>query len=80
MRSLTDVYFIFVGIMNIPSFKSCSLFILRKRESAGQGGAEREGERESQADSALSAWSLTQDSNPTNCDIVTGAEVGHLTD
>ena len=33
------------------------IFTLRKRESTGEGGARREGERESQAGSALSAQS-----------------------
>ena len=39
-----------------------SLFILRRRESTGE--RQREGERESQAVSVLTAWSPTQGSNP----------------
>ena len=42
--------------------KKCLFIFERGRES--RGGAEREGERESQADSTLSAQSPTRGSNP----------------
>ena len=41
-----------------------SLFILRETESMRRGGGEREGEREFQAGSALSAWSQKWGLNP----------------
>ena len=51
-------------------------------QSMSQGGAEREGDTESEAGSRLRAVSTEPDVGlePTNCEIVTWAEVGHLTD
>ena len=42
------------------------LFILREKESKCGRDREREGERESQAGSAQSVWSLTRGSNSTS--------------
>ena len=46
------------------------------------GGAEREGDTESEAGSRLRAVSTEPDAGLelTDCEIMTGAEVGHLTD
>ena len=46
------------------------------------GGAEREGDTESEAGSRLQAVSTEPDAGLelTNCEIMTRAEVGHLTD
>ena len=62
------------------------IYLFREREHAGEGERERErgrerereGERESQASSPLSAQSPTQ--ALTNCETITGAQVGRLTD
>ena len=43
----------------------------RDRDSMSGGGAERQGDRESQADSTLSARSLMQGSNSRNHEIMT---------
>ena len=46
------------------------------------GGAERGGDTQSDAGSRLPAVSTEPDAGlePTNCEIMTGAEVGHPTD
>ena len=53
----------------------------REREHE-PGGAEREGDTELEAGSSL--WAVSPEPNaglePTNCEIVTQAEVGHSTD
>ena len=54
----------------------------RERQSMSGGGAEREGDTESEADSRLWTVSTEPDAglDPTNHEIMTWAEVGHLTD
>ena len=54
----------------------------RERQSMNGGGAEREGETESEAGSRLWAVSPEPDAGLelTDCEIVTWAEVGRLTD
>ena len=54
----------------------------RERQSMSGGGAEREGDIESEAGSRLWAISTEPDAGLelTDCEIVTWAEVGHLTD
>ena len=54
----------------------------RQRQSVSTGGAEREGDTESEAGSGLWAVSAEPDTGlePTNHEIVTWAEVGCLTD
>ena len=47
------------------------MYFERDRESMSGGGAERVGERESQAGFTLSAQSPTWGSNPQNCKIMT---------
>ena len=53
-----------------------------ERESTSRGGAEREGDTESETGSRLWAVSTEPDAGlePTDCKIVTWAEVGGLTD
>ena len=55
---------------------------LRQRQSMNGGGAEREGDTESEAGSRLWAVSTEPDTGleHTNCEIMTGAKVGCLTD
>ena len=55
---------------------------LRERQSTSRGGAEREGDTESEAGSRLRAVSTEPDTGlePTNHEIMTWAEVGCLTD
>ena len=62
-----------------------SLFIFereRERQRASGGGAEREGDTKSEAGSRLRAVGTQPDAGlePTNREIVTGAEVGRFTD
>ena len=54
----------------------------RERQSASGGGAEREGDTESETGSRLWAVSTEPDAGlePTNHEIMTWAEVGRLTD
>ena len=54
----------------------------KERQSANEGGAEREGDTESEAGSRLWAVSTEPDMGfePINCKIMTWDEVGHLTD
>ena len=54
----------------------------RDRQSMRGGGAEREGDTESKAGSRFWAISTEPDMGlkPTSCEIMTWAEVGHLTD
>ena len=53
-----------------------------ERQSMSGGGAEREGDTESEAGCRLWAVSTEPDAGLklTNCDIMTWAEVGHLAD
>ena len=53
----------------------------RKRQSMNRGGAEREGDTESKAGSRLWAVSTEPDMGlePTNCEIMTWAKAGRLT-
>ena len=58
------------------------LFIFeRQRDSMSRGGAEREGDAESEAGSRFRAVSTEPDAGLelTNCEIMTRAEVGRLT-
>ena len=57
-------------------------FWRRERQSVSGGGAEREGDTESEAGSRLWAVSIEPDVGlePTNCEIMTWAEVDALTD
>ena len=59
-----------------------SLFILRETERVSRGGAEREGERQSQAGFTLSAWRPMWGSNSQNMRSWPELKprVGHLTD
>ena len=54
----------------------------RERQSTRGGRAEREGDTESEAGSRLRAVSTESDVGlePMNCEIMTRAEMGHLTD
>ena len=54
----------------------------RRRQNASGLGAEREGGKESEAGSRLRAVSTEPDTGlePTSCEIMTWAEVGHSTD
>ena len=54
----------------------------RERQSMNRGGAEREGDTESEAGSRLWAVSTEPDAGLelTDCEIMTWAEVGRLTD
>ena len=54
----------------------------RERQSVSRAGAEREGDPESEAGSRLRAVSTEPDAGLelTKCEIMTCAEVGHLTD
>ena len=54
----------------------------RDRQSVSMGGAEREGDTESEAGSRLQAVSTEPDAGLqlTDCEIMTWAEVGHWTD
>ena len=54
----------------------------RERQSVSGGGSEREGDTESEVGSRLWAVSTEPDAGLklTNCEIVTWAEVGRLTD
>ena len=54
----------------------------RERQSTGKGGAEREGDTESEEGSRLWAVSTEPDTGLklVNCKIMTWAKVGHLTD
>ena len=54
----------------------------RERQSVSQGGAEREGDTESEAGSRLRAVSTDPDAGlePKNHEIMIGTKVGHLTD
>ena len=54
----------------------------RGRQSASGGGAVREGDTESETGSRVWAVSTEPDAGlePTNCEIMTWAEVGRLTD
>ena len=70
------------GSFFLPFFFNVYLF-LREREREREtevsgGGAEREGDTESEAGSRLHAVSTDPDTGlePTNCEIVTRAEVG----
>ena len=72
---------------DVFSFFSLLIFFnvylfLRQRQSVNRGGAEREGDTESETGSRLWAVSTEPDAGlePTNCEIVTRAEVGSLTD
>ena len=49
------------------------LFVERERQSVSKGGAEREGDTESEAGSRLRAVSTEPDAGlePTNCEIMT---------
>ena len=56
---------------------------LRQRQSVSGGGAEREGAAESEAGSGL--WAVSPEPDDTgieliDCEIMTWAEVGHLTE
>ena len=55
---------------------------VREKQSANGGGAEREGDTETEAGSRLQAVSTEQDTGLklTDREIKTLAEVGHLTD
>ena len=57
-------------------------FWRRERQSVNGGGAEREGDTESEAGSGLWAVRTEPDAGlePTNCEIMTWAEVGRSTD
>ena len=54
----------------------------REKQSTGRGGAEREGDTESEAGSRLRAVGTEPDAGlePTDCKIMTWAEGGRLTD
>ena len=54
----------------------------RERQSVSMGGADREGDTESEAGFGLRAVSTEPDTGLelTNCDIMTWAEAGRLTD
>ena len=54
----------------------------RERQSTSRGGADREGDTESEAGCRLWAASTEPDVGPelTNCEIMTWAKVGRLTD
>ena len=63
-------------------FPTFIYFWLRERQSMNRGGAEREGDTESETGSRLWAVSTEPDAGlePTNHEIMTWAEVGCLTD
>ena len=52
------------------------------RQSESGGGAEKEGDTEPEAGSSLRVVTTDPDAGlePTNCEFMTWAEVGHLTD
>ena len=85
MYESTEVlyHFIYLFIYLILIFKNFYLF-LRERHNAsgGRGGAEREGETESEAGSSLWAISTEPDGElePMDSEITTQAEVSCLTD
>ena len=58
------------------------LFLREERDSVSRGGTEREEDTESEAGSSLWAISTEPDVGlePTNCEIMTWAKVGCLTD
>ena len=72
------------SILSFPFylFVQVYLFILREKESSSRGGAEREGERKSQAGPHLSVWSLMQGSNSQTVRSWPGpkSRAEHLTD
>ena len=72
MRYLAAIFFNFIYLF----------FWERERQSTSRGGAEREGDTESEAGSRLWAVCTEPDAGhkPTNHEIMTSAEVGHLTD
>ena len=51
-------------------FLSLFIYFERDRDSVGGGGTETGRERESQAGSAMSAWSQMWGSNSGNCEIM----------
>ena len=65
------------------NFKNVLMFILflRERQSVNRGGADREGDTESEGGSRIWAVSTEPDAGlePMNPEIMTWAEVGHLT-
>ena len=63
-------------------FNVCLFLRERQRQSVSGGGAEREGDAESEAGSRLWAISTEPDAGLklTNCEIMTPAKVGHSTD
>ena len=54
-------------------------FLERERQSMSGVGAEREGDREFEAGSRLWADKTEPNVGPTDCEIMTWAEVGRLT-
>ena len=63
-------------------FKEFLMFSFERRQDVSGGGAGREGGTESEAGSRLRAVSTEPDAGlePTDCEIVTRAEVGRSTD
>ena len=53
---------------------------IKNKESMSRGGAEREGDRGSEADSVLTAVSPMLGFELTNCEIMTRAKVRHSAD
>ena len=74
----------FTKIKNIKKifFNVCLFLRESERQSMSGGGAEREGDTESEAGSRLWAVSTEPDAGlePTNCEIMTWVEVGRSTD
>ena len=73
-HSFSNIIFLFFYIY---------LFLIgRERQNTSGGGAEREGDTKSEAGSRLRAVSTEPDAGLklTNCKIMTGAEVGYLTE
>ena len=67
-------------ILSFYFFNTYLLLRDRERQITSRGGAEKEGDTESEAGSRLWAVSTEPDKElePTNCEIITWAEVGRL--
>ena len=70
-----DISFVHSFFFNFKKFFKVIHFWERESQSMSQGGAEREGERESQAGSALSAQSLMQGLNSQSHEIVAWTKI-----
>ena len=84
-KSLTLLTIRILPFLEIVFFLNFFIFIYfweRKRQSMSRGGAEREGDTESEAGSRLRTVSTEPDTGlePTNGKIMTSAEVGRLTE